>query len=498
MEIALLLFWLLLLGAASCTVIERVRPALVWPIAFGLSTLTLLVWLFIRGQLPLESTLLNWSASGFLPDWTWRVDQAAWSLSAWLLLVSVTVSLYAFLTVPNKNNIAPSHLVLTAVALATIWADNFIGLLAGFTLLLGSWLAILWLAGERGNAFLFRGAVLLLGLLLAWPIGSTRTALLAAALLLNIWPLPLWQSRSESATLAVFAPLLPPLVGGLLLLRLLPVAQLSPSLSLLLTVLGLVGLMRSIWLAWGRLHLPSYAVAALLLAQAHLLVLAAIWVGMAGVVAELRVLLLSGGTLALLAARPSGNRWLRLIVGSIALAALAGLPLTAAFASRASLYARWLADGRWALVLVLALLHLPLVLAGVWLLAQSFRTAIGTVQNHTATDWLREAVPLLPTMGLFSVSNVIWSAVPLLAWVALLGAAAAGIGLAHFLNDPQRVRVMLRQALGAERPLRGRVPSLKQLGVGVQMAVNDAANILDGESGVLWLLLLAVILILTG
>jgi hypothetical protein len=36
------------------------------------------------------------------------------------------------------------------------------------------------------------------------------------------------------------------------------------------------------------------------------------------------------------------------------------------------------------------------------------------------------------------------------------------------------------------------------LGLGVQTAVNDAADILDGDSGLLWLLLLAVIIILAG
>ena len=499
MEISLLLFWLLLLGAAACFGLLRYRPALAWPTTAGLTGLTLLIWLIIRPQLPLEASLFSWADSGILPDWTWHIGTTGWRLTAWLLLLSTAVSLHTTLTKPSTTRLAPTSLLLTAAALSAIWSDSFTGLLAGLTLLLASWFITLWLAGERKNAFLFKGASLLLGLMLAWPIGSSRTALLGAALLLNIWPLPLWQPRSPGSGTAVAAltSLLPPLAGSLLLLRLLSVAELSPGISLLLTALGLVGFMQAVRLAWGRLHLPSYAVAALLLAQSHLLLLSAIWVGATGVVAELRVLLLAGGTLTLLVAQPNGQRWLRLGTGGIALAALVGMPLTAGFSSRAGLYARLLADGRWALLLVLALLHLPLIIAGMRLLLANDEASVAPETRHWH-DWLREAAPVLTALGLLSVSNIIWSAVPLLVWLAILGTAAAGLVLSRLLGDTQPVRVMLRQALGAERPFVGTLPSFKALGSGVQTAVNDAADILDGDSGLLWLLLLAVIIILAG
>lgn len=500
MEIFPLLFWLLLFGAAACVVLLRFRPAWVWPTAVSLLGLTLLTWLFLRAQLPLDATFLVWSATGFLPDWTWRIDDTTWALTLWLLLLVTAVCLRSLLQKikSGKSMDQATMLLLTAASLSAIWSDSFTGLLAGLTLLLASWLAVQWLAGDRSNAFRFKGAVLLVGLLLAWPIGSSRTALLAAALLLNVWPLPLWQPKNaESGTaVAVLTALLPPLAGGLLLLRLLPVAQLSPGLSLLLTVLGMIGFMRGVLLAWNRLHRPAYAVTALLLAQSHLLLLAAIWVGAAGVTAELRVLLLAGGALYLLVQKPTGARITRTAVGSIALAALAGTPLLAGFAGRAGLYAVWLADGRWALALVLALLHVPMIMAGIWLLAQP--GAAAAEKTHTPQEWLREGLPLLPALGLFSVSNVVWGNVPLLAWLAIVGAAAAGIFLPQLVGQPQDVRLALRQALGTEQPLTGRLPTLKQLGLGVQTAVNDAADVLDGDSGLLWLLLLAMIIILTG
>ena len=276
MEISLLIFWLLLLGAAICTALVRVKPALAWPTATGLTALSLLTWLIRRPQLPFESTFLPGSAAGFLPDWTWHVETTAWEITAWILLLMIAFFLQAALQ-SSPSHISPaSSLLLASATLTAIWSDSFMGLLAGLTLLLAIWLAALWRAGERDNAFIFRGAVLLMGLLLAWPIGSSRTALLATALLLNIWPLPLWQPQTSSSQTDVthLTPLLPPLAGALLLLRLLPVAKLSPGVSLLLTVLSLVGFMQGIRLAWGRLHLPNYAITALLLAQAHLLLLA--------------------------------------------------------------------------------------------------------------------------------------------------------------------------------------------------------------------------------
>ena len=501
MEIFHLLFWLLLLGAAACVALLRFRPAWTWPTAVGLLGLVLLTWLILRSQLPLQITFLRWSSGGVLPDWTWSVNLTGWGVTTWVLLVGTAVALRAFLQPDSANQptTPASLLLLVAAALSVIWSDGFTGLLAGTALLLTSWLATLWLAGERGTGFLFKGAVLLVGLLLSWPIGSSRTALLGAALLLNVWPLPLWPPKNVVGETAVttLAPLLPPLAGAMLLIRLLPVAQLSPAISLLLTVLALIGFMHGLQLAWNRLHLPGYAVTALLLGQSHLLLLAAIWVGQPGVAAELRVLLLAGGALYMLVSQPTANRWLRWAVGGVALAALAGLPLTAGFASRAGLYAIWLADGRWALVLVLALLHVPLVLAGVWLL-RGETAVVETSTMRSWQDWLREGLPVLPALGLLSVSNVIWGNVPLLAWAAILLAVAAGAVLPRFVGDGQQVRVTLRQALGNERPFTAKLPSLKQLGLGVQTAVNDAADILDGDSGLLWLLLLAVIIILAG
>lgn len=76
--------------------------------------------------------------------------------------------------------------------------------------------------------------------------------------------------------------------------------------------------------------------------------------------------------------------------------------------------------------------------------------------------------------------------------------AVVSIFLPQWVGAHRDVRVALRQALGTERPFAEKLPTLKQLGVGLQTAVNDAADVLDSDSGLLWLLLLAVIIILAG
>ncbi|VAW29742.1 hypothetical protein MNBD_CHLOROFLEXI01-999, partial [hydrothermal vent metagenome] len=168
MEISLLIFWLLLLGAVVSTVLLRLRPAAVWLTAVGTTSLTLLIWLILRPQIPFEATFFRWSASRFLPDWTWRIDATAWALTAWLLLLVTAVLLHTVHTAlnPNLENnkpASPAHLLLlTAATCTAIWSDSFMGLFAGLTLLLVVWLGTLWLAGEQSSPFLLKGAFLLM------------------------------------------------------------------------------------------------------------------------------------------------------------------------------------------------------------------------------------------------------------------------------------------------------------------------------------------------
>lgn len=125
MEIFPLLFWLLLLGAVVCVAFVRLEKRWGWQTAVSLLGLSLIAWLILRAQLPLNATFFSWSQSGFLPDWTWRIDATSWNITFWLLLVATAVSLHTFLTQSPQTSFAPANvLLLTAAALTVIWSDR--------------------------------------------------------------------------------------------------------------------------------------------------------------------------------------------------------------------------------------------------------------------------------------------------------------------------------------------------------------------------------------
>ena len=250
--------------------------------------------------------------------------------------------------------------------------------------------------------------------------------------------------------------------------------------------------------------------AALALVQTSIILLAGVWAGPAAVIAEVRVLVLAVGMLFLVDGRPiSRVRWWRAIGPMVAVAALAGLPLTAGFAGRAALYDAWLANGRFVLVLVAALLHVPLVAAVLLLLwprtevarsgdrpqleAEAARSGDrpqlveGTAGNVIA----REAGLLLAAVGLLSLSGL--GQTGPITWLALGAAAAAGFALSRFIGEVREARAALRQAFTVNLPLETFVVTLRRLGQGIKAVLGEAVLILEGEGGLLWLLVLVVV-----
>ena len=99
-------------------------------------------------------------------------------------------------------------------------------------------------------------------------------------------------------------------------------------------------------------------------------------------------------------------------------------------------------------MLVLALLHLPLIMAGIWLL-QARGEAIHLEHRNWLSLATRSDIPLLPALGLISINTLFGSAIPLLGWIAILGTAVVRLlPCTYRLGNAQEVRLMLRQALG--------------------------------------------------
>jgi NADH:ubiquinone oxidoreductase subunit 2 (subunit N) len=237
-------------------------------------------------------------------------------------------------------------------------------------------------------------------------------------------------------------------------------------------------------------------VVGLAVAQASLVGLAGVWVGGAAVLSEGRVLLLAIPVLFLSASLRVGRRpWLAAGV-VVAVVALAGLPPTAGFAGRVALYDRWLAEGQVALVLVMALLHAPLIAVAArllwnWLSAGEVVDSAGQSSMEGWRPLLAGVALLLAALGLLTVSGVAWGEVRLVSWLAVLLPVAAGVWLARWKAERWMGNVTItRRPLALIARL---ADGLRQLISGASATLREAAHILEGEGGLLWLLLLVVV-----
>jgi len=174
----------------------------------------------------------------------------------------------------------------------------------------------------------------------------------------------------------------------------------------------------------------------------------------------------------------------------LALLALVGLPLTAGFSGRSALYEAWLGQERWILLLVSALLHILLAMAA----ARAFlnrRARQNEIPKMTPENLLPLAISLFPALGLLSIGRL--ASTPVLAWIAILLPIVAGSLLAYFVGDLAQLRPALREAFSFKVPGLQDVQA-RRFAPRVGQAVREAASILEGEGGFLWLLLFLVIL----
>lgn len=527
----LLLFCLLVAGAIILAALAYFYPHLTreTAVAEGVgivaSIMALALWLAMRPQLPLVVTLPQRPEAALLLPWNWRVDEVAWQLTGVVLLLPLA----ALLATSSRPQTFPSSnwppgiylLVLTAATLVTIWSDSPAGRLASWMLLAVVWTATLWLAGAaRAEVapWLFRAGWMLLGLFALW-LGSagdpgtalspantdstvrTITLLLAAILQMGVWPLSAWRPAGNlgvTPAVAAMIYLFPTVAGSALLARLVANNPVSMNYALLLTALALLGFLRGLRLAWAYLQEPVALAAALALVQSSIILMAGIWAGPAAVIAEVRVLLLAVGMLFLMGGqRLTRARWWRAVGAVIVLAALAGLPLTAGFAGRAALYDAWLANGRFILVLVAALLHVPLtaaVLLLLWRLRETSRPVASEEVTSTGSALVGEGALILPALGLLSLAGM--SQASLVSWLAVGGAAVAGFFLHRYVGEVREARAALRQAFTLNLPLQAAVTKARWMGRGIRTAVGEAVLILEGEGGLLWLLVLVVVFLL--
>ena len=414
---------------------------------------------------------------------SWQLDAITWQWGGVVVLLATAVS---FLPTPNNKDRLPIWLLATAT-IATISAATIAAMMTGWTAVTIIWF---WLLPQKRASYWL--LLPLLGFFAAlawaqWPLWAGGALLVTAVLQMGVWPLSGWRILQEElpTPLAILLNTYSPLTGLALLVRWPEAGQAGMVYGLIVTVLGLLGVLLGLRQTWGYLSNPTRAVGGLAQIQVNVALLTAVWGGSEAALAEARLLLAIA--VLYLAAGRIHVRW-QLSSPLIALAALAGFPLTVGFMSRATLYSAWWTDGRFLLAFVLALLHIPLVTAGFWLVWQ--QPAESPPAGRYIIAWT------LPLVGLFSLAGL--SGTPLVIWLMLLLPFILGLLATRWSAQLDEVHDILHGAFMFSRPPFLQNQSLTAVITSFGLALREAARILEGENGLLWLLAFVVILLLVG
>lgn len=509
---------LVLLSALATVVASFARPRFTHVSALGGMVVICLAWLAARVSLPLTLTL--GLESSLWPAWSWRAGSVSWTISLAIILLSLGVLALAARSDQHQRTDTLFIHLLASAALLACWSDSL-----ATHVMTWSAMAIVWVldaaaAMDDGQPWLpalsRRAAAAFTGVLVlwfaaisagpgadisgieAWPTLTRTLVLVAAAYQIGLFSFHAWESNAgeRSAVRLALLHAAPAAAGAVLLARLEASSQIGLAFALPFTLVGLLALLAGAYRAWIALPHQTALAVGLIQSQSGLVLLAGVWVGPEAVVVESLVLLLAGGILLL-------DIWRERLAGLaqlpqpgviISAAALAALPLTAGFAGRSALYATWLEESRWLLMVVTALLHIPLLTAlFTAYLPPGRRLDNAPGEEHPTPDVARTLSLLLPTLALFSVSAL--SQAPAVAWLAiLLPVLVAGL-VAWRLEEPAELSRTVRQAMAlpiaAERPS---FAGLRRVATAATAAARDALSLLEGEGGLLWLLLFVVIL----
>lgn len=415
---------------------------------------------------------------------SWQLDEITWQLGGVVLLLAVAVSLFLTsqdLTIKERVVIW----LLAAATVAAVSAETVAAIMTSWTAVIVVWL---WLLPQKRTTYWL--LLPLLGLwgaasLGQWPVWASGVLLATAVLQMGVWPFSGWRILGEElpAPLIILLYTYLPITGLALLARFPETSQIGQGYGLIVTALGLLGVLMGLRQTWSQLLNPTRAVAGLAQVQVNVALLAAVWGGREAAWAEAQVLLAIA--VLYLAVGQVQAKW-QLISPLLALAALAGLPLTAGFVGRVALYTVWWENGQILLVLVLALLHIPLITAGFWLMWP--RTAVEAPSPLVLGTWF------LPLLGLITLAGL--GNAPFFVWPTVLLPFILGLIATRFGSELGEVRTILRRAFMFSWPhfLPRQLFSSSLTSLG--LALREAARILEGESGLLWLLTFVVILLL--
>lgn len=488
--------WLLILLlltvalAAIATYARRKRIGLI-----GAAGVLIVLLLLVAGQFFAEPA----SSDGF--PWAWAISAHNWWPAVALALLALVALLMARGQSASRGETS-LLLLLLAAGLSAVWADSAAALVTTWAVLgLALWMAAR--SGSNGAASL-RWRLFWLAPLFLWlgaasypvaagaqglqahtaPVLAESMWLLAAFVAVGTFPLHFWRSSRLARRTAVNALMhMAPAAAGAVLLASLAGGAAATSYALPLTLAGLLGLFWAAYRAWSQRQRPVGVATALILGEASVLVLLAVWGGQETILAETRVLLLAGGALLLATGSDEQGAWQQLALIP-AVAALAAFPLTAGFTGRGALYTAWLESDQWVLVAVTVLLHVPLLaaaLALVW--PRSWPP--GPVS-------LRASTLLLLAIGLVSWQTM--GEVLPLAWGVIALQIVGALVLFRYAGEVQGIEQVLQQAVALNIERRPLSAALGEGGRTAGNAVRNAARMLEGEAGLLWVLFFLIVI----
>lgn len=459
-----------------------------------------------------------------LISWSGQGDAVSWLLSGILLLLAIVASLIllpqtaAGLPTNHWQAIAPVWLFAIA-ALPAIWADSARSLLTGWTILTAVSLSrslftqkqnLLPTVGWFTAVYLLLfGATTLVPAEAKWELAAYPQAmgllLMAALVQIGSWPAHHWLRGASNIGFMQTA--VSALAGGMVLARL---AATAIPYSALFTLLAAISLLAGVY----RLWLPTMAAKreGVLLVAAGMLAQTAIWGGQTAVLqtavlqtavlAELRLLVFAAPLLIMALEQPPTGKW-RKLPPLLAAGAFVGLPLTAGFTGHAALYGGLIADGRYILVAITALLQMVVLatLLTAVLRPKTASTSTGSTSTGSASViGLQDIGSGLLAAGLLSFQVNGWLDAGAASWLILLVSFVGGGTLYYYMGSQpawlSELPSTIAQAFAPTKPmLRGAQGGRRAL-TAVYNAINDAINILEGENGLLWLLVIGLLILL--
>ena len=508
-------------------------------IAVGMAFLATTITLLLGFRLPVVVTLSRWGPDTLLPvDLRLSADGLSWLLALGLLVVALAV----FLTGISRNGGArvlprAAGLVVVAMALTAIFSDSLVTLAvswaaldaAVFTTLVflsaqqkisnsdgpGASRAVLGLglnvlatvmaiaaaleAVNAGSGGLLSGADL--------PPRAVTFLVLAAVLRLNVFPFQFGLAPDSSLRYGVGTILrLAPLAVGVDILAF--VVGTEPTIPFhgwLTAGAGLAALLGA--LRWWSTDDPRTGLAYVVLAQGGLILLAALWGGAfaaAGVAAQGLALMLGGAALFLYNGYAPGQRgWLA--IAFVGAAILVGFPLTIGFVGQWSALVGLAGGSQWVWFAIV-------IAAQVLLTAGYIRLA------YWPGEALATAEPLVGVAYLFGLSApILFAVVGGLSSGSIGGAAARSPGLLTMFTPSGFIAlgaVLLSVLLGvalwffdatARTTVGGLLSVLVDDRLGgaytlgwdfyrfLRRTLRTTATILEGEGGVLWSFVIALL-----